>query len=88
MAIIGAISLAARQGIVIKKPIVLEQIGSCSTIIFDKTGTLTYGRPTLTEQLTANHQEPSEALFLAASLERYSKHPLAKAILDQAQAGA
>ena len=47
VAIIGAVSLAARRGIIIKDPAVLEMIDSCRTAIFDKTGTLTYGRPAL-----------------------------------------
>jgi len=46
-AIVGAISLSARRGIIIKNPGILEQIASCRTLIFDKTGTLTYGRPAL-----------------------------------------
>ena len=86
VAVIGSISLAARRGIVIKDPAVLEQIDTCRTIIFDKTGTLTYGRPTLTEQLCPPGADPAEALRLAASLERYSKHPLAGAILEGARA--
>ena len=47
VAIIGAVSLAARRGIVIRDPAVLEEIDSCRVAIFDKTGTLTYGRPAL-----------------------------------------
>jgi heavy metal translocating P-type ATPase len=85
VAIIGAISLAARHGIIVKKPTVLEQIGGCRTMIFDKTGTLTYGRPQLTEQLTPPQVDPRAMLQLAASLERYSKHPLSQAIVDQAE---
>ena len=49
VAIIGSISLAARRGIIIKDPAVLEKIDTCRTAIFDKTGTLTYGQPKLTE---------------------------------------
>ncbi|MFM7151387.1 MAG: HAD-IC family P-type ATPase, partial [Gemmataceae bacterium] len=45
VAIIGSISLAARRGIIIKDPAVLEKIDTCRTAIFDKTGTLTYGQP-------------------------------------------
>jgi heavy metal translocating P-type ATPase len=86
VAIIGAISLSARHGIIVKKPIVLEQIGRCRTIIFDKTGTLTYGRPNLTEQLTSAEFSQRDVLQLTASVERYSKHPLASAILEQAEA--
>jgi len=84
-AIIGAISLAARHAIVIKDPAVLEQIGRCQTLIFDKTGTLTYGRPTLTAIICAEGFDRTEVLQLAASLERYSKHPLASAIVLQAK---
>jgi heavy metal translocating P-type ATPase len=84
-AIIGAISLAARRAIIIKNPAVLEQIDSCQTLIFDKTGTLTYGRPTLTEIICAEGLEKQDVLRLAASLEHYSKHPLAGAILAEAK---
>jgi len=88
VAIIGSISLCARRAIIVKSPIVLEQIATCRTAIFDKTGTLTYGEPTLTEQLVAPDFDQQEVLTLVASLERYSKHPLASAILAAAnQAG-
>lgn len=85
VAIIGAISLAARRGIIIKNPVMLEQIDKCRTIIFDKTGTLTYGRPTLTEIISAPAFEADEVLRLSAGLEQYSKHPLAQAILKAAE---
>lgn len=85
VAIIGGISLAARHGIIIKNPAVLEQVKTCRTLIFDKTGTLTYGRPTLTEVVCAPGVTREEALRTAASLERYSKHPLSSAILSAAQ---
>ncbi len=84
-AIIGAISVAARRSIIIKNPAVLEQLDSCRTLIFDKTGTLTYGRPTLTEIICAEGFEKAEVLRLAASLEQYSKHPLAGAITSEAE---
>jgi heavy metal translocating P-type ATPase len=86
VAIIGSISLAARRSIIVKNPVVLEQIAGCRTAIFDKTGTLTYGEPSLTEQLIAPGFAQKEVLALAASLELYSKHPLARAILAQAKA--
>jgi heavy metal translocating P-type ATPase len=81
VAIIGSISLAARRGIIIKDPAVLEKIETCRIAIFDKTGTLTYGKPKLTEVLPAASFTNTEVLALAASLERYSKHPLADAVL-------
>lgn len=85
VAIIGAISLAARRGIIIKNPAALEAIDSCRTAIFDKTGTLTYGRPYLEEVMNDPAFEPDLVLSLAASVERYSKHPLAPAILTAAE---
>lgn len=84
VAIIGSISLCAKRGILIKNPVVLEQIDQCQTMIFDKTGTLTYGRPTLTDQTVYTAHNPQEILQFVASIERYSKHPLASAILDKA----
>ncbi len=85
IAIIGSISLCARRAIIVKSPVVLEQITRCRTAIFDKTGTLTYGEPKLTEQLIAPGFSQTEVLTLVASLERYSKHPLAGAILTAAK---
>lgn len=85
IAIIGSISLCARRAIIVKSPVVLEQIAECRTAIFDKTGTLTYGEPKLTEHLVAPGFNEKEVLTFVASLERYSKHPLARAILDAAK---
>jgi heavy metal translocating P-type ATPase len=87
VAILGAVSLAARRGIVIKDPAVLEKIATCRTAIFDKTGTLTYGQPQLTEVLPAEGWQRRDVLPLIAGLERYSKHPLAGAILEAARKG-
>jgi heavy metal translocating P-type ATPase len=86
VAIIGAVSLAARRGIVVRDPAVLETIDSCRVAIFDKTGTLTYGRPALVELVPFGGFDRDEVLRLTASLERYSRHPLAGAILDAAGA--
>ena len=85
VAVIGAISLSARRGIIIKNPAALEQIDRCRTLIFDKTGTLTYGKPSLSEILCATGFTADEVLQLAASLERYSKHPLSLAVQEAAQ---
>jgi heavy metal translocating P-type ATPase len=86
VAIIGAISLAARRAIIVKNPAMLERIDTCRTVIFDKTGTLTYGRPVLTNIECARGFGAQDVLALAASLEQYSKHPLASAVLAAAQA--
>ncbi len=84
VAIIGAVSLAAKRSIVIRDPAVLETIDRCRTMVLDKTGTLTYGQPAVTERIVAPGFDDTEVLRLAASLERYSKHPLARPILDAA----
>jgi len=84
VAIIGAISLAAKRSIIIRDPAVLERIDRCRTVVLDKTGTLTYGEPTLTDRFSAQDIDDAVALQCAASMERYSKHPLAKPILAAA----
>lgn len=86
VAIIGSISLAARRAIIVRDPAVLEQVDTCQTMIFDKTGTLTYGQPELIEQLCADDYEPHYVLSLVASLEQYSKHPLANSVARAARA--
>jgi heavy metal translocating P-type ATPase len=82
--IIGAISWSARRGIIIKDPVVLERAHSCQVLITDKTGTLTVGEPTLVEVRTISMSQ-EEILQVAASLEKYSKHPLAQPIIEAAE---
>lgn len=84
VAIIGAITLAARRGIIIKDPAVLETIDTCTVAIFDKTGTLTIGQPRLIEILPQIGFDSDEVLQLTASVEQYSRHPLADAVRDEA----
>lgn len=81
IAIIGAISVGARYGIIIKDPSILERLDSCRTLLVDKTGTLTYGKPILSEVVCLGRWPREVLLQLAASLERYSKHPLANAVM-------
>jgi heavy metal translocating P-type ATPase len=85
IAIVGAISTAARRGIIVKDPAALEQITLCRTMILDKTGTLTYGRPTLTEENYAPSFSRETVLPLVAGLEQLSRHPLARAIVRAAE---
>lgn len=84
VAIIGAISVGARFGIIIKDPSILEKMETCSVLIVDKTGTLTYGKPSLTSVDCFGGTTHETALQYIASLERYSKHPLASALLTAA----
>ena len=83
VAIIGAISWSAKRGIIIKDPIALERAHTCEVLITDKTGTLTIGEPRLVE-IEALGIEENEVLRLAASVEKYSKHPLAQPVVQVA----
>ncbi|HEX6791530.1 MAG TPA: heavy metal translocating P-type ATPase [Candidatus Krumholzibacteria bacterium] len=85
VAIIGSVSLAARRGIIVRDPAILEKVSRCRTALFDKTGTLTYGEPTLVDVVPAPGFDADELLSLTASLERYSRHPLAGAVLNAAK---
>ena len=86
VAIIGAISVGARFGIIIKDPSILEKMETCHVLIVDKTGTLTYGKPSLTAVQCFGGMTREVALQYVATLEQYSKHPLASAMLDAANA--
>lgn len=85
VAIIGAISLAAKRGIIVRNPGMLENASRVKTIMFDKTGTLTYGRPSITRLHVAPGSDEDTVLAAAASIERYSRHPLAEAIRHEAK---
>ncbi|MDE2312939.1 MAG: cadmium-translocating P-type ATPase [Elusimicrobia bacterium] len=86
VAVLGAISLAAKHSIIVKNPAALERLIRCRTVIFDKTGTLTYGRPVLTGISWAEGFSRPEVLQYAVSLDQYSKHPLSAAIVAAAKA--
>jgi heavy metal translocating P-type ATPase len=85
VAIIGSISLAAKRGIIVKDPAVLERVDRCRVAIFDKTGTLTYGQPEVTAVATLPGFDEADVLADAATLERYSRHPLAAAVVAAAE---
>ena len=70
IAVIGSVSLAARRGLIIKDPAILERLDSCRVAIFDKTGTLTYGEPKLVDSVVSEGIDRDEMLKSTASLER------------------
>jgi Cu+-exporting ATPase len=85
-AIMAGTGVAARFGILIKDPQVLEQAHHLSIVAFDKTGTLTIGKPRLLALIPFASSTPSEdILTTAAGLQLGSEHPLAKALLDAAK---
>ncbi|MFZ5972840.1 MAG: heavy metal translocating P-type ATPase [Bacteroidota bacterium] len=82
---ISAIARAAREGILIKGGLFLEELAKVTTIVFDKTGTLTVGAPTVNKvEIVDTHYTELQLVQLAAAVDRRSSHPLAKAILDYA----
>ena len=88
VAIIGSVSLCARRAIIVRSSIALEQVTSCRTAIFDKTGTLTYGEPSVSDVFVAPGVARDAMMTLVGSVERYSRHPLARAILAAVPADA
>ncbi len=85
-AIVASKGNAARNGILIKGGEVLEKIHKISAITFDKTGTITYGKPEVTEIISlAPDYTTEEILKIAATSEKFSEHPLGKAIVRKAK---
>ena len=81
VAIMVGNGMGAKNGILFKNAVSLEQAGKVQIIALDKTGTITSGEPAVTDVIPANDRTEQELLTLAGSLEQYSEHPLAKAIL-------
>ena len=85
VAIVSAISNAAKNGVLIKGGIYLEQMGALNAIAFDKTGTLTRGEPTVTDVVPIGSVSEGKLLEMAANLEVLSEHPLAVSIVKAAK---
>ncbi|OED48268.1 zinc/cadmium/mercury/lead-transporting ATPase [Endozoicomonas sp. (ex Bugula neritina AB1)] len=83
-AVTSALATASRHGALVKGGLALEQLGSVTTVAFDKTGTLTEGKPGVTK-IQAFAGDEVRVLKLAAAVESGSTHPLAKAIVAEAE---
>ena len=85
-ATLSAISNGARSGILFKGGVHLENVGEIKAIAFDKTGTLTQGKPEVTDFIVKAGYDESEVLTHLASIEAQSNHPLARSIVQFAEA--
>ncbi|MEW6086931.1 MAG: heavy metal translocating P-type ATPase [bacterium] len=82
VAIAAGIGTAGRNGVLIKGGMHLENLGKVKAIAFDKTGTLTSGKPIVTDIIAVNGT-PSDLMTIVCSIERYSEHPLSRAIVKK-----
>ena len=85
VSIVTAIGNASRSGVLIKGGAYLELMGTVKAIAFDKTGTLTKGHPVVTDIVAAHGYSESEILPIAAGIEKWSEHPLARAVVLKAK---
>ncbi len=81
---LSALANGARQGILVKGAVHLENLGAVNVVAFDKTGTLTVGKPEVTDVVALGNLSEDELLRLAASAERTSEHPLSQAVVTAA----
>lgn len=84
VSIVSAIGNAAKNGVLVKGGIYLEEIGGLRAIAFDKTGTLTKGTPVVTDFNVSEKKKESDILAILSALENLSQHPLASAIINEA----
>lgn len=86
VAIVSGLSRASRRGVVVRGGAALENLGRARTLVMDKTGTLTMGQPVVIDVVAAPGCDATEVLRLAASVDQYSPHVLAQAIVTEALA--
>jgi len=83
-ALVAAIGNAALRGSLIKKGAIIESLSHVDTVVFDKTGTLTQGKPRLLQIIPLSKIPESEILRKGAAAEKFSEHPLGKALVSAA----
>jgi cation transport ATPase len=85
IAIVAGLSQAAKNGAVIKGGAILELLARTETVLLDKTGTLTHGGPAISQINTKPGLSDDELLQMAASVDQYSPHIVAKALINEAR---
>ncbi|HEX6982440.1 MAG TPA: cation-translocating P-type ATPase [Balneolaceae bacterium] len=86
VALLASIGSKAKQGLLIKGGKYIEALARADILLIDKTGTLTFGHPEITDVISLNGCSEGDLLLLAGSTERYSEHPLGKAVVKAANA--
>lgn len=85
-AIMAGIGNASRKGILIKSGEAMENVGRVNTVAFDKTGTITYGKPEVIDIISFDENyTPRKILKIAATAEKFSEHPIGKAVHSRAK---
>jgi Cd2+/Zn2+-exporting ATPase len=84
-AVVASIGNAARRAMLVKSGAVIEQVGKIDVVAFDKTGTLTLGKPAVKEVISLDGISADQLLEYAATAERFSEHPIGKALVTASQ---
>ncbi len=85
LAILAAMREGASRGVLIKGGVFLEALAEADTVVFDKTGTLTEAKPEVAEVIACGKNTPQEVLRLAACMEEHFPHPVARAVVREAE---
>ncbi len=83
MALMVGSSVGLEKGILIKRSSALEELARINAVVFDKTGTVTHGKPEITDVIPLNGYSKEDILSIAAFGEKFSSHPIAKAIVEE-----
>jgi Cd2+/Zn2+-exporting ATPase/Cu+-exporting ATPase len=84
LAMVATMGNVAKRGVIVKGGTYIEEMNRIDTVVIDKTGTLTFGVPEVTDVTTVDRCDQQQLLQFAATAERHSNHPIAKAIVERA----
>src|SRR5207253_10835096 len=86
LAIVAVMGGLAKKGVIVKGGVCVQEMSKVDTVVIDKTGTLTLGDPEVTDVVGLDGCSEEQVLTYASAAERFSKHPLADAIMAKTQA--